>query len=179
VETSVLTKAISLSKDYADMSVQGATVMTSGNNVKIKLSKGLNVVNINASSMFAPNSMIDFVDAVTDDTTILFNVFSGTTLNIGSSINFGNNMQNAKSKMLWNFTDADVLSFNSKFYGSVMAVSASFSTTTDVDGSVIVDEWNNQNISEVHLYPFKGTIPEPTTLILLTAGSLTLLRKRK
>jgi choice-of-anchor A domain-containing protein len=179
VNTAVINEAKALSAQYAGLSDMGATISKSGSNISITLSAGLNVINVNAADLFVQNAQINFTNPVTQDMTVLFNIASGTNLSLGSSINYGNNLQNAKSRMLWNFSDAETLSFGSGFFGTVMAINAAFSTNSNIDGSAIVGQWANQNTSEVHLHLFGGTIPEPASLMLLAAGSLALLRKRK
>ena len=188
VDTSVLTQAVSLSSQYAAMASTGASTSVSGhenNIIRFTLSDGLNVINIDADELFKQNGKIDFDRTVTDDMTVLFNVSGGSDgqFRLSSSINFGSNLMNAESRVLWNFYDTDLLTFDREFYGSVMAVNAAFSTNHNVKGSVIVDQWANQNTSQVHMHLFEGDIsvvPAPGAIVLVMTGlgSLAAVRRR-
>ena len=189
VNTSIFTEVTSLSSTYAGMGSEGAGVSFSGSNnnvVRLTLADGLNVINIEADDLFKQNGQIEFTSPVTDDMTVLVNVSSGSDkqFNLSSSINFGSNLMNAKSKILWNFYDSEILTFDREFYGSVMAVDAAFSTNHNVKGAVAVSQWANQGTSQVHLHLFDGDIPvqpvpAPGAMILAISGLGSLIAARR
>ena len=80
-----------------------------------------------------------------------------------------------QQKVLWNFYEAESLDFNPAFHGSLLAPLASLRNGTEIEGSVVVESFNQQG--EIHLPVFTGEIPEaqdvPEPLTIL--GTMTAL----
>ncbi len=107
--------------------------------------------------------------------TTIINV-SGST---AYSMNFNDNNSFANPYIIWNFIGAKTIAFNRQFNGSVLALGATISNSTDIEGSIVATNFNQGG--EVHLGTFAGKapplppppppgVPEPATWAMLILG---------
>lgn len=76
--------------------------------------------------------------------------------------------------ILWNFTDATNLVFNTEFFGSVLATNAEVTNRNSINGSLVAASF--KQAGEVHLGTFRPfdlpppAVPEPTSWALMILG---------
>lgn len=142
----------------------GASFVRSGNVGTFTAAGDFNVINIDGARL-AEIGNISF----SNSGTTIVNV-SG--LNITLDDNF-NGPSGLGQKVIWNFYQADTLTFNNSFYGSVLAPSASATMSNFIEGTVVLK--NLVQNGEVHLGTFDGNltppaVPEPATWAMMIAG---------
>ena len=148
---------------------------------------GAAVFHVDGSDVFS-NSNVQQIDLNFgfENTDVFINV-SGTTINFNQG-NFtgGFTSDLARSRVVWNFYEAETINFERGFSGQILAPYALLTTNSIIDGSVFASEINTT--SEVHLPNYAGSdvptfsaIPEPSStfavaMLLLSSVSL---RRRK
>lgn len=92
--------------------------------------------------------------------------------------------EDVRNRVLWNFYQADSLTFNNALYGSLLAPNAHFQNATMIEGNVYVSSMDKRG--EVHLQsdvpftqpPNNSAVPSPTAA-LFGAGLLSLVACRR
>lgn len=153
----------------------GMSVNTSNpNNYSISIvnTGGLNVFQIDGS-LLSGGKTLDVVGG-TGAETIVFNV-------TGANVNWGTSYNGDKSKTLWNFSQASVLTVQDRaLQGSVLATGAAVSMSQNIEGTLIANSLNSFNGAELHSFTFTGDpVPEPMTMLGLGAMALVAARRRK
>ncbi|HET6307437.1 MAG TPA: choice-of-anchor A family protein, partial [Rhodopila sp.] len=139
-------------------------------------SSGVAVFNIN-SSLFSNASTVTI--NLNGATSVIINVdvddCGSGVCTFSPSANFQSPTDYA-SAVLWNFTNATNLDFNTEFGGSILAPDATLDNASPIDGSVVVANDSGSG-GEIHSYPYTGTlpggstsVPEPGSLALLGSG---------
>ena len=118
-------------------------------------------------------------------TDLIYN-FGSTSLPVivnvhGATANFAFNNEGSNEvnnqQVIWNFVDATSVSFSDEFYGSVLAVNATVTNITPIEGSVVAKAFNQGG--EVHLGTYNGrtpfltpppSVPEPATWAMMIGG---------
>lgn len=136
----------------------------------------LRVFNVSGSNLAAANS---FTINAPSTATVIVNV-SGTSTqfkNAGFSLQGGV----SGSKVLLNFSQATSLEFGGiGIFGSVVAPNANVTFNNgQINGQLVANSFNGTG--EMHILNFDGAapVPEPATMVALSAGLLALARKRK
>lgn len=135
---------------------------------------GLAVFNIaDGQSFFNAINEISF--ALDGATTVVINVGGSTITENENFLGGGAALKAAAANVIWNFYDATSLTFNTEFWGSVLAPNATVTNNNALNGSVVVNTFLQNG--EVHLPVYAGhitvvtdEIPEPASLSLLGAG---------
>ncbi len=125
------------------------------------------------------NNLAQSILLIDDNTEAIIINVSGTnvTFDQGNMGSVFNNLSVAE-KIVWNFYEAQTVTINREMFGSVLAPFADVEVVgagNGISGSVAVNSLNLQ--SQVHLPTFTPDVPEPTSLMLLSAGSLLLARR--
>lgn len=135
----------------------------------------------NDASFFATVHEFDFVLGGATSVFINSDLASGTL-----NANFlGGSAQAIGTKVIWNFSDATALTFDSQWGGSVLATHAAVTTSNNIEGTLIASSFTQHG--EIHQQQFTGSlpvaaIPEPQTWALMLAGIVGLgsvVRRRK
>ncbi len=124
------------------------------------------IFNIDASQLFSDKTQQIELNLNGSGTAII-NV-SGTFANwTQGNIVGGLTGDSIQQKVLWNFYEAETLTFNNALHGSLLAPLAHLTNQTELEGSVVVKSFDQRG--EVHLPVFTGSLPasetatEPTT----------------
>lgn len=181
---SQLTTLSTMLTDASSLTINTSDQNNINVNVALNTSNGnLNVYNLNAANMTGSRTL-NFSNVTANDT-IVINVY-GETVNWDWSMNGG-----IESKVLWNFVDAKTININSRdFSGSILALNATVNQYKNINGTLIANNWNAYNSSELHFnssYQFSGDlpgltpipVPEPGSIILAVFGFLILFGKRR
>ena len=127
---------------------------------------GTAVFSISTTTLQSANN-ISFAD-VTSAKTIIVNV-SGLSFEQNFNDNTNNEYENYH--VIWNFEDANSLTFNREFHGAVLGKDATVTNTNSIDGMLYAK--NLDAHGELHDYPFQGSVvPIPPSAILLGSGLL-------
>ena len=152
--------------------------------------EALAVFNINVSQLFSTQTQQIELNLNGSDTAII-NI-SGTSANWTQGNMVGALTNDAtKSRVVWNFFEAETLQLNNGFHGSLLAPTAHLTNQTELEGSVVVKSMTQKG--EVHLPEFMGTlpieeplepgiqsVPEPASLIgTITALTVAVVSRRK
>ncbi len=148
------------------------------------------IFNINAADLFS-NKTQQIELNLNGSGTAIINV-SGTSANwTQGNIVGGLTGDSIQQKVLWNFYEAETLTFNNALHGSLLAPLAHLTNQTEIEGTVVVKSFNQRG--EVHLPTFTGELPESFTdgnnpqdipepgmmgTLLLTAGGAIASRRR-
>ncbi|MFC7336474.1 choice-of-anchor A family protein [Haloferula chungangensis] len=95
--------------------------------------------------------------------------------------NFIGDFQNNESKVIFNFYEANSVSFNSPVDGSIFAPNSTINQTGgNVEGNIVASNFVQRN-GEVHDFRFDGfaPIPEPSAALLGSFAGLLLLRRKR
>lgn len=126
-----------------------ATLQSSGD--------ALSVFNIDGNSLFGNKThQIDF-NALGSEETIVINV-SGKDINLNTNFVGVFTQDNSKQKVVWNFFEAENITFNREFHGSVLAPFAHLVNTNNIEGTVVVKSFDQRG--EVHQPVFRADLPE-------------------
>lgn len=140
----------------------------------------LHAFHLDASDMNFSDYLLSDVD---DGDTIIFNV-SGSNISTGWG-NFAgsdNSMRDLADHILFNFFEADTLTINAAMFGSILAPTAAITSPWGViEGQVIAASWEgNTQINDNALFtPPSVSVPEPSSLSLLSLALLGLFTRRK
>jgi choice-of-anchor A domain-containing protein len=107
--------------------------------------------------------------------TVIVNV-SGSIFLDTANFNAG---AEVNQRVIWNFYEATLLDFDRFWHGSVLALNASVTNSTPIEGTLVAASFNGRG--ELHDYGFKGTlppgdpedpvtVPEPSSMLLLASG---------
>lgn len=169
-------------------SSEGVALIGDMNNKKFSY-KGdatdLVVFNITADELRGPQWSLDmdFSTALN----VVINV-SGTSFTAGNTKNGTESFRTNANNVLWNFYEATSLNFGDSWYGSILALNATISTNSNLNGAVAAKSYTGNG--EIHKGSWSYTPPpppatyvnEPSILILLLCGlgliGLSRLRKR-
>jgi choice-of-anchor A domain-containing protein len=168
-------------------SLPATTVTPSGNSLNLTASgTGATVFNEPGSDLNGQNENVT-VTAGAGQTVIIVVPDSSFTFGSSNHITLGNNT--SADQIMWAFPDASAVSFNSQWYGSLLAPLATLSDNNqNINGGVYVD--NFDQTAEVHLSDpsltgcqpmFKGPtalVPEPASLALLLCAACVAIRRR-
>ena len=181
---SQLTTLSTMLNDASSLSINTSDQNNVNIDVALNTSNGnLNVYKLNASQITGSRT-VNFSNVTANDT-IVINVY-GETVNWDWSMNGG-----IESKVLWNFVDAKTININSRdFNGSILALNATVNQYKNINGTLIANNWNAYNSSELHFnssYQFSGNlpgltpipVPEPGSIILAAFGLMVLFGKRR
>lgn len=140
-------------------------------------SNGVAVFNVNAATAFNSNLIQQIELTSNAATSIVINV-AGTSVNFSNGNMVGQwNSAFARANVIWNFYEATSISMTQKFNGAILAPLANLSNTTDIDGSVFVNTFNQSG--EVHLPNYSGFIPAPGSIALLGLAGVVGVRRRR
>lgn len=171
-----------LSTSLSSLGSTGSTVDFSGNkatfNAKANAS-GVAVFDLSAidETLF---KLGEFQFNLNGASTVIFNtdIISAT---IGANF-LGGAAQAIGSKAIWNFYNAENLTINNQFGGSVLAVNALLTNNQNIEGGVYVEDLVQRG--EIHLQAFTGSVdfldkpragvPEPGSIALVLTGLLAL-----
>jgi choice-of-anchor A domain-containing protein len=112
----------------------------------------------------------DLVFNVGDNDLVVVNV-GGTTINIPSTMHFSGAGYGAK--VIWNFYEAQTISFGDRFIGSVLAPKAAATNSNYIEGTAVFASFTQRG--EIHVpdlstdYRF-GAVPEPASWAMMILG---------
>ncbi len=167
----VFTGIATESTTYAAMTAN-STAALAGNTLTFTLgntlpaSGGIAVFNVNASTLGnAGISQYDLALNGKAPSSIIVNIIGSSFARPGGANFIGNfTTQSWFQKTLWNFSGATTVDYGAGWKGSILAPSASVTSTGDLDGSLAALNATLQG--EVHLPMWTGTgtaVPEPST----------------
>ncbi|MBK1835135.1 collagen-binding domain-containing protein [Roseibacillus ishigakijimensis] len=134
----VAMSAVLASQEGVDM----AGLITDPNNIKLSINDGLNVFHIDASKITGYKTL-DFLNG---QGSVVINV-TGNLTNWGWSVNYD------PSKIVWNFSDAQVVNINQRqFVGSLLAPNATVTQSQSMKGFLLADNWLVRNSVALHHY---------------------------
>lgn len=142
------------------------------------------VATVSAGDLFGKSgtlnlSLLSDLTTSTGYKTTVINV-TGEAANASYIYNLNNNDNQASNdqNVIWNFistsSSAVSLALNAAFHGTVLAPNATVSNATAVNGSVVVQNFNQSG--EVHLGTYQGTsalvapVPEPASWMTMIVG---------
>jgi choice-of-anchor A domain-containing protein len=132
------------------------------------------IVNISYEDLSLQN-LDQIVYNISGTGALIINV-SGTDVNLSKG-NFSSSSTEVSSQVIWNFYEAETLTFDTGFSGSVLAPIAAFESNGQIVGSVVVD---SADINNAIIYPnFDDSlslpaIPEARHYAMLTGLSMLL-----
>lgn len=131
-------------------------------------SNGLAVFSIkNAQSFF--NTSYEFDFNIGSANSILFNLSDDTFSDYVLNANFlANSAPSLADMFLWNFIDAETLTVNAQFGGSMLALNADVTTYQNIEGTLVAKTLNQNG--EIHSQP--STFVPPTVVPVPTAAFL-------
>jgi choice-of-anchor A domain-containing protein len=95
------------------------------------------------------------------------------------------NGESQEQNTLFNFYQAQSMTVNNGFYGSILAPYANVKATGGhINGILVANSYGqpNTNSSQMNDFPFKGDlpeVPEPATLMLVLTGAMLTMKRRK
>ncbi len=138
---------------------------------------GTQVAIFNVGSAALDGTVASFDLILNGAEAVLVNV-SGTDIEVNK--NFIGQFNGNESRVLFNFYEAEDLTLNNNFRGTIFAPGATVTQAgSNIDGNVVASTFN-QN-AEVHVYGFDGNlpVPEPSSLFLAALAAATLLRRQR
>jgi choice-of-anchor A domain-containing protein len=153
------------------------------NNVRLNLGAGRTqgqrfVVNVRSSDLSHLRTLD--IQNLRNDDTVIFNVRGGDSATWAWSVNAA-----TYCGILWNFVDAKTIDVKDRqFNGTLFAPKASLKMRQNIEGNVLVSSMDIIGAPELHFgdrFQFKGDapVPEPMTLLTLSAGVAALARRRR
>lgn len=115
--------------------------------------------------------------------TVVINVSGSSIVYNGGNFVGSFASDNAASKVIWNFFEADTIQLDRVLWGSVLAPGAAITgiggnpTNQVIEGSVVANSLLTN--SEIHLPTFTGFVPAPSTAGALAFGGLLAARRRR
>ena len=88
-------------------------------------------------------------------TSIIINVTGGGDINLTNGLNLNGGFSSNASNVIWNFENASTVE-TPGWYGTVLAVDATVSNSSAIDGTVVADAVNASG--EIHNYSYAGVI---------------------
>ncbi|ALU89065.1 hypothetical protein Hrubri_1872 [Herbaspirillum rubrisubalbicans M1] len=152
-----------------------SAVSVSGNRATFNAvanAKGVAVFNLDNATSAAVFSAGEFSFAANGASTIIIN--SSVSSAVIDANFLGGQAQSLGKSILWNFYNANSLTINSQFGGSILATHASLTNNQNIEGGVFVNSLTQKG--ELHLQPFTGNlaavapVPEPDEYVLMLAG---------
>ena len=137
------------------------------NNFRLQLADtngdGLTVLHLDDGFLGALSSYGFYGDDIAGLGTIVVNV-AGKNNSLGANWQQGGLPDNlfASQNIIWNFYEAEVLTFDRQIFGSVLAPGARVSNVTPIDGTLVAGSFTQNG--QVHLPGFTGDISFPSTL---------------
>ncbi|MGK2287076.1 collagen-binding domain-containing protein [Pedomonas sp. V897] len=118
---------------------------------------GVAVVSLEAGFLDSLSSYGLYGDGIAGLDTIIINV-GGTHISIGANWQTGGlpNSLFASEHVIWNFYEAEVLTFDRQIFGSVLAPGARVSNVTPIDGTLVAGSFTQNG--QVHWPGYRGTL---------------------
>jgi choice-of-anchor A domain-containing protein len=131
------------------------------------VNNGIAVFSIDQADFFGNSKIQQYDVSSTSASTVVINV-SGTTINGVNALNPVGSFNNSSfySNVIWNFYEATSITLNTLFQGSLIAPFADLTSSTPIQGSVIVNNYYQNG--EVHLPSFNGTIDYDASTVITT-----------
>lgn len=162
-----------LSAQYANFTPNSVFNVIGGSQATFEASTGpggLAVFNIASADLLElPNTVSQLVLNLSQSSGAIINI-SGTNISILSGLNPTGSLltDEVRSKVVWNFYEAEIITVEASFNGMLLAPYADLTNQTAIDGQVVVESFTQRGA--VHL-PLHASllIPEPSTAVLTLA----------